>query len=189
MSRYKKSKFVSSISIIILLLGCIGVVLYLSGVRKDDLTDIINPVFRVEYDDNIYKADTDNIISLPSKGQARFEVKGTDGYSVKVVPNVVEECDFNYTVNGKSYSYFAEKDLSSAFELQSYASAFVLDMSEKYDIESVLSRLWGSDNITVGEHESFILYKFVVTSVDGQVIELPFGSSAIKIVLPESIVF
>lgn len=68
-----------------------------AGERIKDLT---NSAFCVEYAGKEYTGEN-NVITLPTDGQAMFTVKGCDGYTVKIVPNVTVETDFTYTVNGR----------------------------------------------------------------------------------------
>lgn len=192
MSKSNKSKLVSFITLIVVLLllvVAVGAICHFAGIGKDDITDIVNPVFRIEYDGKVYKTDTDNSLALPNSGQARFEVKGVDSFTVKVAPNVTEETDFTYTVNGQTYSYLAEKDLTAVFDLKFYDNAFALDMGTNYGLENVLARIWGTDDIIVGEHGNFPLYKIVVTASNGEIIEMPFGVSVTGISIPDHIVF
>lgn len=193
MAKQNKSKIISIITwviVLLLLVGAIGAIIHFTGINKDDITDIVKPVFRVEYDGKVYKADTENVIDLPQSGQARFEVKGTNKYTVIIAPNVTAETDFDYTVNGKTYPYGGEKDLSFAFDLKKYDSAFTLSADNDYSLESVLSKIWGVDDISVNEHDNFPLYRIVVTSSNGETIEMLFGSRVDGVIIsPDKIIF
>lgn len=188
----KKINFASVVTrLLILLLFVCGIVVTLrfAGIGKDDIKDIITPVFRVEYGGEIYKTDTENLIALPESGEVRFEVKCANSYSVVIVPNVTAETDFSFTVNGLEYPYSGEKDLSRGFELTCYDNAFTINTDEDYTLESVLSKIWGTDNVTVSEHDTFPLYKLVVTSSSGEKIEILLSFYIMSITLPENIVF
>ncbi len=192
MVRHKKSKFASLISVLLclfLFVGGIGAIFYFAGIGKDDITDIINPTFRVEYNGKTYKTDTkNNVISLSANSQTRFQVKGVKGYTVSVAPNVTEETDFTYSINGRTYPYSGE-NLTLAFDFNYYDNAFAVVLDNDFSLEKVLSKLWGAetDTVIVAEHGDFPLYKFVITSISGEVIELPFGSSVTDITLPDII--
>lgn len=194
MTKQKKSKIVNLISLFLLLLllvGGIGAICHFAGISKEDITDLVNPAFRVEYDGKVYKTDTENnVVALPTNSQARFEVKGVKGYTVAVVPNVTDETDFTYLINGKTYPYSGE-NLALAFDINYYDGAFAVVLGDDFSLEYVLSRLWGTDTdtVTVGEHGDFPFYKFVVTSISGEVIELPFGSSVLGLTIPDTIYF
>lgn len=193
MARQNKSKFVSVIIWLLLLLlvvAGIGAVLHFTGIGKDDKADIDESTFRIEYGGEVYKADTENIIALPEKGKVRFEVKGTSSYSVNIVPNVTPETDFSYTVNGVTYKYGEKTDLSHAFDLKRYDGAFTIDSDDDYTLDSILSKLWQGDNkITIGKRGNFPAYKCEVISSTGETIDLLLTTCITGIKIPENIVF
>lgn len=193
MAKRKENKIVRIVTwllLLLLLVGGIGAVLHFVGIGKDDITDIINPTFRVEYDGNVYKTDTENVLAIPEGGQARFEVKNGGDCSVKIVPNVTAETDFSYIVDGQTYMYSEENDLSVVFDLQVYKGAFTVNFDNATSIESVLSKIWGTDKIIINDIKSFSFYKIVVTSLSGEVIEILCYVPITGITLsPESIVF
>lgn len=193
MARQKKSKIASVITwlvLLLLLIGAIGAIVRLSGIGKDDITDMIKPTFRVEYDEKSYTVDNQNSVVLLKGNEAEFAVKNGNKFSVRVLPNVTEETDFTYTVNGKTYLYSGEKDLTEAFGIKIFENTFVIDMSRDYSLENVLSKVWGGETVTVGEHGSFPYYKLVVTSSDGKTVEMVLQFDVSKVVLtPDIIVF
>lgn len=198
MAKQKKSKFVSVITwllLLLLLIGCIGLILHFLGIGKDDITDIINPTFRVEYDGNVYKADTENVLALPESGQARFEIKNCESCTVKVLPNVTDETDFTFTADGNERKYSDVSDLTAVFIQTNnvYGEYFIIDCDNDYSLESVLSSALGADSVVIPVAEITDPYKLVVTSSDGEVIEILFGGTHIygfDIVLnPSSIIF
>lgn len=189
----KKNKLVrliTSLLVVLLIIGSVGVILHFLGIGKDDITDILNPAFRVEYDSEVYKSDTENIIALPVKGKVRFEVKGTSSYTVDIVPNVTTETDFEYEVDGIKYKYGEEKSLSSAFDLKIYDGAFTIDTDVSYALDNILLKLWGENSkVVIAEHGSFPAYKCVVISSTGEMVELLLCTCIAGITLPENIVF
>lgn len=192
MARQKKSKIISIITwllLLLLLVGGIGAICHFAGIGKDDITDIVNPVFRIEYNSNVYKTDTENVIALPKDGRARFEVKGTKSYSAVIVPNVTTETDFTYTVNGKVYPYSGEKDLSKAFDIKCYDNAFTVTTDGDYTLENILFKIWGVETVTISEHGDFPLYKLIVTSSSGEIVEMLISLTVTGITLPANIVF
>lgn len=191
MAKQKKSKFVNFVTwllLLLLLLGGIGVILHFAGIGKDDISDMVNPTFRVEYDGNAYKTDTENIVSISQGGQARFEVKNSGGFTVEVVPNLTAETDFSYSVNGQTHMFSEENDLSGVFGLQVFDGAFTVNFDNATSIESVLSTIWGTEDITVGERGSFPLYKITVVSSRGETVNIFLYYGITKIELPESII-
>ncbi len=179
MARQKRSKIISVITwllLLLLLVGGIGAICHFAGIGKDDITDIVNPTFRVEYAGKVYKADTENVIVLPKSGQARFEIKNCENCAVKVLPNVNAETDFIFTVDGQEHKYSEVQDLTAVFIKANnvYGDYFVIDCNNDFSLESVLSMLYDIEQITISEHVNIPPYKIVVTSSNGQVIELQF---------------
>ena len=146
MAKRKKSKILNVITwllLLLLLVGGIGAICHFAGITKDDITDLVNPAFRVEYDGKVYKTDTENnVIALPTNSQARFEVKGVKGYTVAVAPNVTDETDFTYSINGKAYPYSGE-NLALAFDINYYDGAFAVVLGDDFKIMGCRQ---GSDN-------------------------------------------
>lgn len=180
MTRQKNSKIVNLITwllLLLLLVGGIGAICHFSGVNKDDIKDMLNPVFRVEYDGKEYTG-SDNVIDLPTDGQAKFAVKGTNGYKVKVLPNAIAEADITYSVDGTPYAY-SEENLTSVFVDNDsvYAECFYVNCMQSYALIDVLSRLWGGRPVEIKDGEINNPYKIVITSSNGEAIELLFGGA------------
>lgn len=193
MARQKKSKIVNVITWLLLLLllaGGIGALCHYSGIDKDDVINAVYPVFRVEYGGKTYKSTTANnaVVGLEN-GRNRFEVKGTDSFSVVIVPNVTAETDFTFSVGNEDCKYSEETDLSVAFDLQCYDNAFTLT-ADDCSLETILSKIWGKP-VTIGERANIPPYKIVVTSANGEVIDLifPYVESTGLRLSSENIVF
>jgi hypothetical protein len=178
MSRAKKSKFNKFLVWVLLLLllvgGIVGVVRF-TGISKDDINDYINPEYKVTYNGSVFKSDTENFVLLPCEGTAKFTVKGANSYTVKIVPNVTDETDFEYYVGDNSYLFSGETSLTSVFDIETYDSYFTINCDNDYSLSGVLSAIWGGrDDITVS-NPSFSPYKMVVTSSSGDVINIVFA--------------
>ena len=195
MARRNKSenKIVSVIIwllLLALLVGGVAMVLHFAGIGKDDITDIFKPTFRVEYGENVYKTDTENILDVPLSGQARFGIKNCESCTIKVLPDVTAETDFTFTVNGQEKKYSEVEDLTAAFIRKNnvYGDYFIIDFDENYAVESVLSRVYETNNVEVGERTVTYPYKIVVTSSEGEKIEisLRFEAKVAKITLDKS---
>lgn len=192
MARQKKSKLLTEIMcgvLLLLLIGSIEAILHFTDIGKDDIVDIVNPTFRVVSSESVFKPDGENIFVLPESGQVRFEVKGTNSYTVAVLPNVTDETDFTYSVNDKTYQFGDEADLSYGFDLKCYDSAFTINAESDYTLVSVLSKLWGIENITVSKNDNSPVYKLVVTSSKGEVVDILLTTCILGITLPENIIF
>lgn len=180
MARQKKSKIVTVIIwllLLLLLVGGIGAILHFTGIGKDDITDIVNPVFRVEYDGKVYKADTENIVILSESGQAVFKVKNGGQYSVKITPYT--SC--NFTLNGEKRVLDKGEDITE----------FLIDGSEVlYDyfiltcdgilLQKAIKKMCGSSGEYVFSDNvnDFCLNLFII-SESGEVITVKLNNFAL----------
>ena len=121
-----------------------------------------------------------------------FAEDGMNGYSVKVVPNVLEGKDFEFTIDGEPYSYQAESDLTAGFDIEYKESSFVL--KPKGTLNEVMAAVYPnaviSDLTDLGYENMFLL---IVESYNGEsTVSLAFsiagGVTGIEIV-PDHIYF
>lgn len=187
-------KLIAWLLVLFLLFGCIGVLFYLLKIDKDDIVSILKPEFYVEYDGQVFETGTENVITLPESGQARFDVKNCESYIVQILPNVTDETDFIYTVKGEEYRFSDITGLTAAFFESDniYGNYFIIDCDKDYSLGNVVSSTLGA-SVTINDSVENP-YLLVVTSSDGKKIEIAFGGvynyiDVTGISLPESIVF
>ena len=147
----RKSKLLSFIAVlIVLVLLTLGVGAILKFTRLgDDLTDLLDTSFRVEYNGISYTV-KNNEIYLPKGEQARFDVKSVNGYKVTITPNVTANTDFIYTVDGVDYKY-SETNITKVFLSQDNMQIgyFKLNALDDYFLESVLSKTYEGKTVFV----------------------------------------
>lgn len=161
----KKSSFKSLISVIVFLLVIVLAVGLIFRYTKagNKIKDYINPAFRVEYDGKDYDGGN-NVIVLPTKGQAQFKVKGAQSYKVTLSPNVTSETDFTYEIGNTVY-YYSQVDLSQAFINSDSIKngSFYLNCDENYSLENVLSKIHGGEKVVLNGSVKYpYLLKFVM---------------------------
>lgn len=188
MSKYKVNnginifvKILTAIIVVLLILGIIGGVMYLLN-RPQGLY--------IEYDGTAYGntllGSSTGGIDVPYNGTATFKVCNSDGWgvysvqdcTVKIVPNVDETHDFEFTVEGdsKPSEYSGESDLTAAF-VENYDGnglpiaedgTFTLT-ADKKDVSDILEAVHGKSITLDGEYLTS-LYPYIalsVTSPDG----------------------
>ncbi len=191
MSGKKKSKFVTALTVLLFLLlivAAVGAIIKFTKVG-DKVTDIVNPVFRVEYNGVAYTGD-DNKIGLPQDGKIKFEIKCTNGFKVKVTPNVTDKTDFTYTVNEREYSY-GDEDLSGLIVKTEniYGDCFYIDCTQNFRLDNLLSNIWGGEKVTLNGTVQYP-YLLTVTGSNGESVSIAINQSYVTgVTLPESIVF
>lgn len=89
------------------------------------------------------------------------------GYTVKVVPNVIEGKNFGFFVDGVQYLYQAQKDLTKGFVIDCKESSFTI--APKGTVTDILQAVY--PNRVVEDCLQYIyenMYTLVVTSHDGK---------------------
>ena len=96
-----------------------------------------------------------------------FNKNETKDYSVKIIPNKIENSDFTYTVDGESKSFQSETDLTSAFEIDKGEKSFTVKPKGK-SLTEVLTAFYGTE-VTDCENKGYTdMFTIVVTSYNGE---------------------
>lgn len=125
-------------------------------------------------------AGTENTLILPQNGEVRVDIQSSSGYSVKVIPNVTKETDFNFSANGVQYSYFDEMQAEFTAVVigqeNIYQEYFVIDCTNgRNSLEKVLSRQFGNAEIELYTNAVDLPFKLVISTAKGQSVEIAFG--------------
>ena len=157
------------VAIILALVGICGFIAYFtSGFTTDfasfyvtvDGEDVLSTGsnFQVRHDDPMH---------VEVKYVFASEDDHAGGYSVKVVPNVVKDKDFNFRLNGDVYSFQAEKDLTAGFTIDQEESSFTL--IPKGDITAILSAVYPGYNVEDCSDKGYEnMFTLIVTSYNGE---------------------
>lgn len=181
-------KFIVAILFLTLIVGGVAAVLKFTKLG-DNLNDIINPVFRVEFNGISYTG-SNNTFVLPQEGRLKFDVKCTSSYKLKVTPNVTAETDFTYTVKGRIYN-FGDEDLTGYIVADDdiYGECFYIDCTKDYTLKGVLSRIWGDAGITLNGDVQYP-YKLTVISDSGEEVTILLSPYVLSVTLnPDHIIF
>ena len=145
--------------------------------------------------------DTDGY-EIVVEDEYRFDVKYTFGfmqkkneklgYHVQIIPNITDETDFDFIVNGQNFKYSDEADLMQGFEITLYDDYFTLEANK--DLSEILSDLHLGSPVTgvPSAIDSGINYfTLMIFSEDKSTkIAINFNLVALKIFLsPDHIVF
>ena len=77
--------------------------------------------------------------------------KDISGYTLKIVPNVSHDNDFDFTVDGEIYSFGAEEDLTKGFDITQNENDFVV--SGNYTMQSILQRLYPDKEVSFNQDD------------------------------------
>ena len=96
-----------------------------------------------------------------------FNKNETKDYSVKIIPNKIENSDFTYTVDGESKSFQLETDLTAAFEIDKGEKFFTVKPKGK-SLTEVLTAFYGTE-VTDCENKGYTdMFTIIVTSYNGE---------------------
>ncbi len=168
----KASKIITGVLIGLLVLGLIGLAVFLLVPKGADYTE-----FKVLYNGN---ALTENNVMRVQKGEKYvFTVTYTyDGeapeepleYSVDIVPYVTEATEFDYTVDGEKMWFSDLASLKAAFSIEQEAEAFALQAPEGITMQEILSSLYEGKTVVVPENITLgKFFTLVISSCDGEV--------------------
>lgn len=162
-------KVISYIAIVLVLVAVCGLLAYFTNGFTSDFK-----TFYVECDGKQvlatsegFEATKDEPLKVDVKYTFGAANKELSGYSVKVVPNVVQGKDFDFTLNGDAYSYQAEDDLTAGFEIVQEETSFTV--KPKGGINDIMMAVY--PNYEVGDcrgkaYEN--MFTLIVTSYNGE---------------------
>ena len=89
------------------------------------------------------------------------------GYSVKVVPNMVKDKDFDFHLSEDVYSFQAEKDLTAGFEIKQEENGFTL--TPKGDLTEILAAVYPDYHVENCNDKAYEnMFTLIVTSYNGE---------------------
>lgn len=164
----KTVKIISYIVLALIFVAVCGCIVYFTGGFTSDFK-----TFYVSVDGkdimttaNDYKLSMD----IPTQVNVKYTFgalnKDISGYSVKVIPNAIDGKNFDFTVDGQVYSYQAENDLTSGFEIEESETSFTI--KPKGGINHILAALYPDSEISDCRDKSYQnMYSLIVTSYNG----------------------
>lgn len=120
-------KIVSWVLIALLLISGIGAIAYFTGGFTSEFkTFYINVGGR---DILTSAADYEVLKGKPLKVEVKYTLSDdtTSGYSVKVIPNALAGKDFDFLIDGETYSFQAESDLTAGFNIEYSENHFTIE--------------------------------------------------------------
>lgn len=163
------SKIVAYVLVLLVVVATIGLIVRFTGGLTSDFK-----TFYVTVDGKDVLTTSGGYLSSPEK-PLKVDVKyifnsaGEDasGYSVKVVPHVVEGKDFDFTLDDQVYSFQAETDLTAGFDIQREESSFTV--APKGKVTEVLQAVYPNNTIGDCDGKSYQdKYALIVTSYNGE---------------------
>lgn len=151
---------------------------YLSVIGAVELTVVEAQVENKKYSISFADNASDNMeVYLPALGEVKFSIVGTSDYGIKVESTYGitkgSTIELLYRVDGKPYLTTVD-DYVTEFDIDKQANYFTIKCTpDYYSYKELLSRKWGSDDITFSkELTKEFTYKMITTSAEGKQVEV-----------------
>lgn len=164
----KATKIISYVLIVLALVGVIGFIAkFTSGFTSDFKT------FYVTIDGKDVMAEA-NHYAIGKNETMKVDVKYTfnssnsevSGYSVKIVPNVDEDKNFEFMVDGEVHSFYDIEDLSAGFIIEKSENSFTI--TPKGELTDILKAVYPEGEVAdCSEYNHHNMFSLVITSYNG----------------------
>ncbi len=165
----KATKITTYILLILAVITVIGVIArFTNGFTSDFKTFYVTVDGKdIMISSGGYLVTNENPLKVDVKYTFNFVTDEMKDYSVKIVPNKIENSDFTYTVDGESKSFQLETDLTAAFEINKGEKSFTVKPKGK-SLTEVLTAFYGKE-VTDCENKGYTdMFTIVVTSYNGE---------------------
>lgn len=164
----KATTIIAYVLIVLALVGVIGFIAkFTSGFTSDFKT------FYVTIDDKDIMTEA-NHYAIGKSGTMKVDVKYTfnssnsevSGYSVKVVPNVNEDKNFEFMVDGEVHSFYDIEDLTDGFIIEKSENSFTI--TPKGELTDILRAVYPEGEVAdCSEYNHHNMFSLVITSYNG----------------------
>ena len=165
----KTTKIITYIAIVLAVITVIGVVAHFTNGFTSDFKTFYVTVGGKDVMTSAggYRVTTSKPLDVEVKYTFNFATDETKDYSVKIVPNKIENSDFTYTVDGERKSFQSETDLSDGFEIDKAEKSFKIKPKGETIVE-VLSAAYGK-SVADCENKGYTdMFTIIVTSYNGE---------------------
>lgn len=162
-------KIIAYVLVLLVVVGVIGVIVRFTGGFTSDFKTFYVSVDGKDVLTTAGGFQATNTEPLKVEVKYTFGSAGGDasGYSVKVVPNAIENEDFDFTLNGDVYSYQAETDLTAGFEIERGETSFTL--TPKGGLTEILQAVYPNYEVGDCRDKGYKdMYALIVTSYNGK---------------------
>lgn len=164
----KATTIIAYVLIVLALVGVIGFIAkFTSGFTSDFKT------FYVTIDDKDIMTEA-NHYAIGKSETMKVDIKYTfnssnsevSGYSVKIVPNVSEDKNFDFLVDGEVHSFYDIEDLSAGFIIEESETSFTV--TPKGELTDILKAVYPEGEVAdCAEYNHHNMFSLVITSYNG----------------------
>lgn len=162
-------KVISYVLVVMVIIGIIGVVAYFTGGFTSEFKTFYVSIDGKDImtDSSGYIVDQTQPLKVDVKYTLGFAGDENSGYTVKIMPNAIEEKDFSFLIDGKEYFFQSVENLNAGFDIQEEDGSFTL--TPKGNMQDILQAVYLDkeidDCLGKGYEDMFAL---VVSSSDGK---------------------
>ena len=164
----KATTIIAYVLIVLALVGVIGFIAkFTSGFTSDFKT------FYVTIDDKDIMTEA-NHYAIGKSETMKVDIKYTfnssnsevSGYSVKIVPNVSEDKNFEFMVDGEVHSFYDIEDLTDGFIVEKSENSFTI--TPKGELTDILKAVYPEGEVAdCSEYNHHNMFSLVITSYNG----------------------
>ena len=165
----KATKIITYILLVLAVITVIGVIArFTNGFTSDFKTFYVTVDGKdIMISSGGYLVTNENPLQVDVKYTFNFVTDEMKVYSVKIVPNKIENSDFTYTVDGESKSFQSETDMTAAFVIDKSEKSFTVKPKGK-TLTEVLTAFYGKE-VTDCENKGYTdMFTIIVTSYNGE---------------------
>lgn len=164
----KAAKIISYVLIVLALVGVIGFIAkFTSGFTSDFKTFYVTIDGKdVMAEANHYAIGKSETMTVDVKYTFNSSNSEVSGYSVKIVPNVSEDKNFEFMVDGEVHSFYDIEDLSAGFIIEKSETSFTI--TPKGGLTDILRAVYPEGEVAdCSEYNHHNMFSLVITSYNG----------------------
>ena len=164
----KATTIIAYVLIVLALVGVIGFIAkFTSGFTSDFKTFYVTIDGKdVMTEANHYAIGKSETMKVDIKYTFNSSNSEVSGYSVKIVPNVSEDKNFEFMVDGEVHSFYDIEDLTDGFIIEKSETSFTI--TPKGELTDILKAVYPEGEVSdCSEHNHYNMFSLVITSYNG----------------------
>lgn len=164
----KATTIIAYVLIVLALVGVIGFIAkFTSGFTSDFKTFYVTIDGKdVMTEANHYAIGKSETMKVDIKYTFNSSNSEVSGYSVKIVPNVSEDKNFEFMVDGEVHSFYDIEDLTDGFIIEKSETSFTI--TPKGELTDILRAVYPEGEVSdCSEHNHYNMFSLVITSYNG----------------------
>ena len=192
MAKSKISGYIGYVLVLLVVIAVVGIIAHFTNGFTSDFKTFYVTVEGKDVMDRSggYEATQTKPLEVDVKYTFGKLTGGDKGYTVKIVPNKAEDKNFDFTVDGATYSFFAEKDISAGFIIQKNEDSFSIT-PRGGTLTEILQAVYANKNVCdCNEFTYADMFTALITSYNGEsAVEICFSitSMAERVTLDQGV--